>query len=155
MRGLGLVDWHMLRIVALGNLGTAEAWTGERLEAEHLRAAIETERWGRTLLPHLNAKAHLALLYYERGDLESAEADGLAALDQATSLGWTRTPQAVAAHLALAGVHLDRGRPRGRRRVARVGGGHRGRFTGGARAACRPPACWQHAAPRRVSWTMP
>ena len=36
-------------------------------------AAIETERWGRTLLPHVNAKANLALLHYERGDLDPAE----------------------------------------------------------------------------------
>jgi LuxR family maltose regulon positive regulatory protein len=109
LRSLGLVDWPLLRIVTLSNLGAAQTWTGEHLEAEkHLRAAIETERWGRTLLPHLNAKAHLALLHYERGDLGAAEGDGLAAIDQANGLGWARTVQAAAAHLALAGVHLDR-----------------------------------------------
>ena len=54
---LGFVDWHTLRIVTLGNLGTAEAWIGEHVDAEkHLRVAIDTERWGRTLLPHLNAR---------------------------------------------------------------------------------------------------
>ena len=106
---LGFVDWHTLRIVTLGNLGTAEAWIGEHVDAEkHLRVAIDTERWGRTLLPHLNAKANLALLYYERGDLESAETDALAAVDQARALGWSRTPQAASLYLALAGLHLDR-----------------------------------------------
>ena len=106
---LGFVDWHALRIVALGNLGTAEAWIGEHEDAEkHLRAAIETERWGQTVLPHLNAKANLALLYYERGDLQSAETDALVAVDQARALGWSRTPQAASLYLALAGLHLDR-----------------------------------------------
>ena len=75
---------------------------------EHLRAAIETERWGRTLLPHLNAKAHLALLYYERGDLESAEADGSPRSTRRRPWGGPGPLQVVAAHLALAGVHLDR-----------------------------------------------
>ena len=77
---------------------------------EHLRAAIETERWGRTLLPHLNAKAHLALLYYERGDLESAEADAARRARPGDVPGVDLTlAGAVAAHLALAGVHLDWG----------------------------------------------
>jgi LuxR family maltose regulon positive regulatory protein len=110
LRGLGLADWHLLRIITLGNLGTAELWIGDHVEAEkHLCTAIETERWGRTLLPHINAKAHLALVHYERGDLGTTEADALAVVDEATGLGWSRVPQIAPAHLALAGVHLDRG----------------------------------------------
>ena len=126
LRGLGLVDWHVLRILTLSNLGTAEMWTGEDADAEkHLRMAIETERWGPTLLPHINAKAHLALMNYERGDLETAEAEALSTIDQATGAGWSRAVQAAPAHLALAGVHIDRGdlaeADESLRRVADVG----------------------------------
>ena len=60
-----------------------------------------------------NAASQLALLLGERGDLDTARADAHAAVRRATEAGWTTSPQAVAAYLALAWVSLDRSEPGG------------------------------------------
>jgi LuxR family maltose regulon positive regulatory protein len=55
----------------------------------------------------------LALLLAERGDLDAAQAEAQAAVQRATEAGWTISPQAVAAYLALAWVSLDQSEPEG------------------------------------------
>ena len=96
--------------MVLGNAGTAEFWTGDLVEAEkHLRAAMDFDRSGGVLRPHLNAAAHLALLHCERGDLDAAQTPRrVAVVEHATDVGWTVSAQVVAAYLTLAWVALDR-----------------------------------------------
>ncbi len=110
---LALTGWDLIRILTLSNRGTAELWLGELDAAEvHLGAAFEAEPEQGVLLPHLNAQAHLALLAWERGHLTSALARAHAAIARAGAAGAAGTVQVVAAYLALAGTHLDRGEPR-------------------------------------------
>lgn len=105
---LGMAAVEIVPVVALNNLGTAELWCGDlRRAAEHLTAAVEQGADGPTL-PHLNAAAHLALWHCERGELTAAEAAARDVAGTADRLGWTTTPQAVGAHLAMARVLLDR-----------------------------------------------
>ncbi len=109
---LGLTGWDLIRILTLSNRGTAELWLGELdAAATHLGAAFEAEPEQGVLLPHLNAQAHLALLACEQGELGSAQARARAAVDRAGRAGAAGTVQVVAAYLALAWTHLDRGDP--------------------------------------------
>jgi LuxR family maltose regulon positive regulatory protein len=99
---------EIVPVVALNNLGTAELWSGDLVgAAEHLAAATGYGTDGPTL-PHLNASAHLALLHCERGELAAAEAAARTVTATAETLGWSTTPQAVSAYLAMARVLLDR-----------------------------------------------
>ena len=110
LAALGLSGWDLIRILLLSNRATAELWLGELDAAEtHLRAAVEAEPADSVVLPRLNAQSHLALLACERGDLTSAYSTAHDAVARATAVGSARTPQVVAAYLALAWVHLDRG----------------------------------------------
>jgi LuxR family maltose regulon positive regulatory protein len=112
LSALGLAGWDMVPLLVLSNEGTAELWAGDVHEAEvHLRRALGTDRAGGYLLPHLNAESQLALLECERGNLDAAAHDGLAAISRAGELGWARMPQAAGAYLALAWVSLDRDEP--------------------------------------------
>ena len=87
----------------------AEFWTGDLVSAEkHLQAAVDYDRSGGVLRPHLNAAAYLALLQCERGDLDAADAEARAVIEHATDVGWTVSAQVVAAYLTLAWVALDR-----------------------------------------------
>ena len=105
---LGLTGTEIFPIVVLGNLGTAELWSGDLQHAgEHLTAAADLGSDGPTL-PHLNAAAQLALLHCERGDLVAAEAAAREVTATAARLGWSGTPQTVSAYLAMARVLLDR-----------------------------------------------
>jgi LuxR family maltose regulon positive regulatory protein len=106
---LGLTGWDLISLLVLGNGGMAEFWTGDLAAAEkHLRAAVDFDRSGGVLRPHLNAAAHLALLQCERGDLDAADTEALAVVGHATDVGWTVSAQVVAAYLTLAWVALDR-----------------------------------------------
>src|SRR3954468_2421031 len=112
LAALGLAGWDVIPLLVLSNAGTAELWTGDLTEAEkHLRAAVDANQWSGLLRPHLNAASQLALLLAERGDLDAAQAEAQAAVQRATEAGWTISPQAVAAYLALAWVSLDRSEP--------------------------------------------
>ena len=109
---VGAVVMGRRAVLMLANAGTAELWTGDLVEAEkNLRAAVDADRWGGFLRPHLNAESHLALLTCELGDLDAAREGALAAIARANEQGWALTVQAVSAHLALARVALDRDEP--------------------------------------------
>jgi LuxR family maltose regulon positive regulatory protein len=112
LAALGLTGWDVISLLVLGNGGMAEFWTGDLATAEkHLRAAVDFDRSGGVLRPHLNAAAHLALLQCERGDLDAADAEARAVVEHATDVGWTVSAQVVAAYLTLAWVALDRDVP--------------------------------------------
>jgi LuxR family maltose regulon positive regulatory protein len=105
---LGMTAVEIVPVVALNNLGTAELWTGDLSDAAaHLALTIEHGADGPTL-PHLNAKAHLALLHCERGELVAAEVAAQEVTAAAESLGWATMPQVVSAYLAMARVLLER-----------------------------------------------
>ena len=109
LAALGLTGWDLISLLVLGNGGMVEFWTGDMDAAEkHLRAAVDFDRPGGVLRPHLNAAAHLALLQCERGDLDAADAEARAVVEHATEVGWTVSAQVVAAYLTLAWVALDR-----------------------------------------------
>jgi LuxR family maltose regulon positive regulatory protein len=106
---LGLAAWDVIPLMVLSNAGTAEFWSGDLVGAEkHLRAAMDFDRSGGVLRPHLNAAAHLALLHCERGDLDAADTEARGVVEHATDVGWTVSAQVVAAYLTLAWVALDR-----------------------------------------------
>ena len=106
---LGLAAWDVVPLIVLGNAGTAAFWTGDPIEAEkHLRAAVDYDRSGGLLRPQLNAAAYLALLRCERGDVDAAQDEAQAVVEQATDAGWTVSAQVAAAYLTLAWVALDR-----------------------------------------------
>jgi LuxR family maltose regulon positive regulatory protein len=105
---LGFTDPGTISTVARGGVGTAELWLGQlESAAGHLLAAADPGPDTPTL-PHLNAAAHLALLHCERGELDTARALAQEVAATATTLGWTRVPQAVGAYLTMARVLLDR-----------------------------------------------
>ena len=106
---LGLAAWDVVPLLVLGNAGMAELWTGDLAEAEkHLRAALDVDRSGGLLRPHLNAAAHLALLHCERGDLDAAHDEARDVVEHAVDAGWTVSAQVASAYLTLAWVALDR-----------------------------------------------
>lgn len=105
----GMSDPEIVAAVVRGNLGTAECWTGDLDAAEqHLREAAETGG-GPSALPHLNATAHLALLAWDRGELDTAEERARGVVTAATAEGWSRAPQIGPAFLVLARARIDRG----------------------------------------------
>jgi LuxR family maltose regulon positive regulatory protein len=109
LTALGIAAWDVVPLIVLGGAGTAAFWTGDVVEAEnHLRAAAEIDPSGGMLRPHLNARAHLALLHCERGDLDAAQNKARAVVEHAVEVGWTVSAQVVAAYLTLAWVALDR-----------------------------------------------
>jgi LuxR family maltose regulon positive regulatory protein len=109
LAALGLTGWDLISLLVLGNGGMVEFWTGDMDAAEkHLRAAVDFDRPGGVLRPHLNAAAHLALLQCERGDLDAADVEARAVVEHSTEVGWTVSAQVVVAYLTLAWVALDR-----------------------------------------------
>ena len=104
-----LADWPSVRTLLISNLGSAELWTGRLRSAElHLADAARADA-GTATLPILNAQAHLAYLYWMRGELEAAEATGRAAVDVFVRMGVSAAVQSRPAYLALAGVAIDQG----------------------------------------------
>jgi LuxR family maltose regulon positive regulatory protein len=109
LAALGLAAWDVVPLIVLGNAGMAAFWTGDLVEAEkHLMAAVDYDRSGGMLRPHLNAAAYLALLRCERGDLDAAQDEARAVVEHATDAGWTVSAQVAAAYLTLAWVAFDR-----------------------------------------------
>lgn len=107
LSGLGLDGVEMLERLALSNLGTAELWNGNLVQAQrHLLVAADPGA-GALALPHINAAAHLSLLHCERGRLDTAATIAREVAAAATRNGWTRTVQAVTAYLTMARVQLD------------------------------------------------
>ncbi|MET1007494.1 MAG: LuxR C-terminal-related transcriptional regulator [Propionibacteriaceae bacterium] len=105
---LGLADWFAVRTLLISNLGTAELWTGQLRSARlHLIDAARADAAQNVSLPTLNAQAHLAYLYWIRGELELAESTGRAAVDSFVRMGMATAVQSRTAYLALAGVAID------------------------------------------------
>ncbi|BEL06656.1 LuxR C-terminal-related transcriptional regulator [Actinoplanes sichuanensis] len=98
------------RAIALNNRGLAHLWSGDLGAAvRDLWASAGASRAAGLELAEINATGHLALLEVMAGSV--AEAARLAgdARELAERRGWQRTVQSVAAHLAMALVHLERG----------------------------------------------
>jgi LuxR family maltose regulon positive regulatory protein len=97
------------RAIALNNKGLALLWTGHVGEAErHLWAASNAARSAGLELTEINATGHLALLRAMSGSVEEAGRLSAGAVGLADRRGWRYALQTVAAHLALALVHLER-----------------------------------------------
>ncbi|GAA2382521.1 hypothetical protein Y710_04515 [Gordonia sp. QH-12] len=105
----GLADWDVIRTALVGNLGACELWSGDRVAGRaDLADVLRYEGGPRILLPVLNARANLALLEWQDGDLSAAETHARRAVADADELGSPLAVQAGAAHLAPAGIALDR-----------------------------------------------
>lgn len=108
LQASGLADWTVIRVLVLSNVGSSEVWLGRtRAAIGHLRTAGEVKGW-ETLQPAINARSHLALAYWIRGDLDSAVSTAQGAIDAASRCGIADAPQSTAAYLTMAGVALDR-----------------------------------------------
>ncbi len=109
---LELTDWTLVQALVLGNAGSAELWLGDLTAAQvHLDRAVREDGSRGVSLPALNARGHLAYLYWLRGELDDAETAARTVVDQLRTLGIGDAVQATAAHLALAGIATDRDRP--------------------------------------------
>ena len=94
---------------ALSNLGLALLWSARADEAEpYLLAARSVSRGEGMELTLVNTLGYVALLALERGDLHTARSVALEGLEMAERRGWTELAQAIAIHLVLALVHLER-----------------------------------------------
>jgi LuxR family transcriptional regulator, maltose regulon positive regulatory protein len=97
--------------VALLNVGLAELWAGGRLASgDSLRSALEiARRRGRDYI-ELEALGGLAALLVMESRLREGHETGTAALDLAERRGWSNTPAAALALLAMVGVDYNRDR---------------------------------------------
>jgi LuxR family maltose regulon positive regulatory protein len=112
LSGSGLESWETLAVVALGGMGVCELWTGQLDAARvHLNAAVERAERRGTVMPRMNAVAHLALLNWICGDLNEAVDIAESAIAEFTRGNVPQAGQAASAYLALAGVALDRDTP--------------------------------------------
>lgn len=96
-------------VPALSNLGLALLWSGKADEAEPPLLAAEAV--GRDVgieLTLVNTLGYRALLALERGDLSTAHSIATEGLLLAERRGWTELLQAIAIHLVLALVHIER-----------------------------------------------
>lgn len=94
---------------ALSNLGLALVWSDRADEAEpYLLAAESASRDAGVELTLVNTLGYRALLALERGDLRMAQSVATEGLEMAERRGWTELVQAIAIHLVLALVHLER-----------------------------------------------
>lgn len=106
---LGLADWPALQALILANLGVSELWLLDSGRArEYLEAAAAIDMDHRIILPVINARAHLAYLYWECGELSAAAELAHRTVEHLEQVGLGAVVQAAAAYLALAGVALDR-----------------------------------------------
>lgn len=104
--------WRHFRLVADINLGGAQVWSGDFLDAERVlsESAPAATDLG-LLLPNLNAIGHLAVLEALQGRCRQAyrrAAEGIGIIERR---GWASEPQGVASFLAAGLVELARHRP--------------------------------------------
>jgi LuxR family transcriptional regulator, maltose regulon positive regulatory protein len=94
---------------ALSNLGTGMVWSARIREAEEpLRASVGLAHDTGATLVAVNSLGFLALIELERGHLDAAHdvaSEGLAIVERR---GWVELAQAIAVHLVLARVELER-----------------------------------------------
>jgi LuxR family maltose regulon positive regulatory protein len=96
------------RAVALGNLGTALLWSGRPEDAEgYLREALELTEDGLTEAARINTLGHLAVVSAGAGRLREGFGYAASAIELVEERGWAPLPQAAAAYLALAMIHLQ------------------------------------------------
>jgi LuxR family maltose regulon positive regulatory protein len=96
------------RAVALGNLGTALLWSGRPDDAERcLREALELTEDGLTEAARINMLGHLAVISAGAGRLREGFGYAVSAIELVEERGWSPLPQAAAAYLALAIIHLQ------------------------------------------------
>ncbi|UQE75354.1 LuxR C-terminal-related transcriptional regulator [Gordonia sp. PP30] len=106
---LGFTDWASMRNLLIANEGLCRLWLGEHDAADAtLRSAVSDDLGRPIVLPILNARAHLALLQWSRGELTSAKELAEDVTDQGGAAGLTHSAQLAAAYTALAGVAFDR-----------------------------------------------
>lgn len=95
---------------SLGNHGVALVWSDRGDEAEpYLRSAVDVARATGADLTVVNSLGYLSLVEAGRGRLQAATTLAVEALDLAEQRGCTELAQAIAAYLALAEIHFDRG----------------------------------------------
>ena len=95
------------RAVALANLGTGLVWSVRPDETERfLREGLPLAEDGRLEATRINLLGHLGLVGASAGRLREGFGYATAALDLVEERGWAPLPQAAAAYLALALVHL-------------------------------------------------
>ncbi|GGN72678.1 LuxR family transcriptional regulator [Actinoplanes lobatus] len=98
------------RAIALNNRGLANLWSGDLDAAvRDLWASAGASRAAGLELAEINADGHLGLLEVMCGSVAAARQIAGDARELATKRGWQHTVQAVAAHLAMVLVHLERG----------------------------------------------
>jgi LuxR family maltose regulon positive regulatory protein len=107
-RGLSLPAGAEYRAVALSNLGTGLVWTGHWDQAERtLEEALLAVEHTSLEAARINVLGHLALVHVAGGRLRQAFRNASAAIELLEARGWAPLPQASAAYLALALVHIQ------------------------------------------------
>jgi LuxR family maltose regulon positive regulatory protein len=96
------------RAVALGNLGAGLFWSGRHAEAEdRLREGLALAEDRHLEASRINILGHLGLVGAASGRLREGFGCATAAVDLVEERGWAPLPQAAAAYLALALIHLE------------------------------------------------
>lgn len=105
---LDLADWPTMQGLVISNAGASALWLGSVSSARRSLERIARQPDTRLELPVLNARAHLAYLEWEQGNLNEAAALASSVTDRFAEAGASGAVQSACAHLALAGVALDR-----------------------------------------------
>ncbi|GAA2074220.1 hypothetical protein IDH50_12855 [Aeromicrobium tamlense] len=106
---LGLEDWPTMQALVINNTGAAQLWLGDLTAARDRLEQIARRDPGDSLeLPVLNARAHLAYLEWTEGNLSEAAELASSVIERFAEAGLSDAVQAACAHLAMAGVALDR-----------------------------------------------
>ncbi|MFW0789011.1 LuxR C-terminal-related transcriptional regulator [Gordonia sp. CPCC 205333] len=109
LAGLGIADWSALRVLLKSNAGTCELWLGDIAAARgHLLDAAQPSLGVKAVLPVHNARAHLAYLCWEAGELTASARWAAEAISGFAAVGIPDDSRQAVAFLALAGVSLDR-----------------------------------------------
>ncbi|MEV0803980.1 LuxR C-terminal-related transcriptional regulator [Kribbella sp. NPDC050281] len=94
---------------ALSNLGVGLVWSAHTDQAEQaLRESMGLATATRTDLTMVNSLGYLALIEWERGDVQAAHDVAAQALEIIEQRGWTEHAQAIVVYLVLARIELER-----------------------------------------------
>ncbi|MCU1490135.1 MAG: LuxR family transcriptional regulator [Acidimicrobiaceae bacterium] len=108
-RGCGRTIGDDVAAMTLLNVGTAEAWTARRDEAEqHLELAIEIARRSQRSYLEVAALGQVAL-QVRLGSFQRSVDFGMHAIYLASQHGWTRDPLVTPAYVAIAAVRVWQG----------------------------------------------